>query len=471
MIPLYPVTSHTDHVGPGTTFVAVPGYVQNGTIYIQEAITRGASTIVCEESASLNQDLLELLEQRNINLIRVPNARKALAELSCIASKNAVNTLKIVGITGTKGKTTTSWLLHHVLNSAGIKTALLSTVANKIGDQTFPATLTTAQADYLHPFFAHCVEQGITHVVMEIAAQAVTTHRVHGIPLDGLIFTNFAREHLEFYTSMEDYFQAKTALFSSLKKDASVVIGADHPWKDRLQSIAPMSTQWTSCFDTEADFYFQSIKNTYTAGIVYHKNMPYEYYCPHLIGTFNAQNMVMAIAMSTLQGVSPSDIQSSLKTFAGVPGRLEQYTLPNGARAIIDYAHNPLSYEAILPELRSISDHLILVFGAGGSRDAGRRPLMGAIAAHYADQIILTTDNPRLEDPATIVIDILKGIDKADQHKVQIELDRQKAIEMAYQMSRPTSTIALLGKGPESYQIVGTTKMPFSEAQILKSLL
>lgn len=470
---MYPVTNHTDYVGLGTTFVAVPGYHQNGVYYIPYALEKGATTIVYEKTAHIPVEIQQAIHDHRAQTIVVDNARIALAELSNRAAGYAVSQLRIIGITGTKGKTSTAWLLHHILNESGIETALLSTVENKIKKMSYPASLTTANADYLHQFFAECVQQHVNTVVMEVAAQAVTTYRTHGISFDGIIFTNFAREHLEFYATINDYFAAKCSLIKQLKQGAPLVIGVDHEFGDTLLQVSnPTHTISNQRAHKPTHYYAQAVNAGLQAACVVTDPVgkQIEYTCPYLLPGFNNENIALATTMASAFGVPDELIKKACLTFVGIPGRLEQISLPNGAHAIIDYAHNPLSYASVFPVLRKLTPHLIAVFGSGGNRDAGRRPIMGNIAAQYADTIILTSDNPRNEDPAMIVEDIMRGIPDEVRTKVMVELDREKAINKAYALSAQNSLIALLGKGPESYQIVGTEKKPFSEKKVLEML-
>ena len=489
MIPkIFPVTAHTQHVGPGSTFVAIKGYKQDGIDFIAQAIERGATKIVMRENVTIPEETLVLIKEKNVALIRCSNTRKALAQLSALAHNYPAKNLKIIGITGTKGKTSTSFLLHHLLKTAGKKTALLTTVYNKINDTILPTQLTTQQPDYLHAFFAACVKAGIEYIVMEVAAQALTLHRVDGIDFAGIIFTNLSQEHAEFYDSLDEYFAAKCLIFEQRKKNASVLINGDDSWgniilkkhsefvlfnKDMLQSrsngfdklttngknpdrpavsVEALREDWEPVegFDREGKI------NTFT--------------CPALVGEFNKYNISAATLMMHKLGINNAIIQQALNTFPGVPGRLEKYDLPNGARAFIDYAHNPSSYQAVLSTMRPLTNNLIVVFGTGGQRDKTKRPLMGAVASEYADIIILTSDNPRTESAHEIVHDIIDGIPNNKRENILIELDRERAIKKAYEIAHKNSIIMVLGKGPDEYQEIGTTKFFFSDKQIVQQL-
>jgi UDP-N-acetylmuramyl-tripeptide synthetase len=463
----YPVACHTDNVGPGSIFVAIKGLSYDGSTFIPHALQKGATTIVIEDGVQLPESITKIIVAYNAQIVRVKDARQALATFSTQAAGFPAQKLKIIGITGTKGKTTTTFLLEHILRTSGYKTALLSTVKNMILEQEFSAPLTTAQPDYLHQFLKICVQAGIDYVVMEVAAQALSLYRVEGIRFDGIIFTNFALEHLEFYKSLDEYFAAKCLIFKHCKENAPALLNADD---SRVMSLCNhykpvVSYGWSA----KADVSIQDVRdsvNSLACTVSWHNG--YDVKVPSLMGTFNIYNVVAALTMAIYCKVSMEQGIQAVRMFSGVPGRLERYQLPNGALCIIDYAHNPLSYEQVLSMLRQLTQHLIVVFGAGGNRDASRRPIMGSLASQYADIIILTSDNPRTEDPKKIIEDIKVGI--TEKHKVMCELDRENAIKKAYEKSKRGSIIVLLGKGPEQYQIIGDQKIPFSEKDIVYML-
>lgn len=471
---VWPVACHTDQVGLGSTFVAIQGMKSNGADHIITALHKGATTIVVATDVMLRDEIKQKIAETGAKLMYVDDTRLALAQLSAQAAGKPAQQLKLIAITGTKGKTTSSFLLTHLLESTGYKVALLSTVSNRINGTALPASLTTAQPDYLHQFFKLCVEQGVTHVVMEVAAQAVTLHRVHALLYDALLFTNFSQEHGEFYTSMADYFAAKTALFGQRKPGAPALINGDDA------ACAPLNNQYANCFSmrmhTASDSgsaligTFVSSRSGAVQGSVDCFGTPYTIICPALVGNFNAYNSMGVTGIAHFLGLTPDQVQHGFATFAGVPGRLAHYPLPNGASCYIDYAHNPSSYEAVLSTLRTLTDHLIVIFGAGGERDKAKRPVMGAIAAEYASLVVLTSDNPRTEQPEDIIKDICAGIPAEKQQNIIRELDREQAIKKAYSLSRRDSVLVILGKGTDEYQIVGTTKRFFSEAAIVRSL-
>jgi UDP-N-acetylmuramoyl-L-alanyl-D-glutamate--2,6-diaminopimelate ligase len=468
----YAVACHTDKIAPGSTFVAIKGQKEDGIQYIMQALHKGATKIVAERTAIIPDDVLAAIGKAHAQLIYVNSARQALAELSAQALNYPAKKLKLLAVTGTKGKTTSSFLLEHVLKTAGYKTALLSTVKNKILEQDLVTNLTTQHPDYLHNFFALCVQAQVEIVVIEVAAQATSLHRIEGLEFEGLIFTNFDQEHAEFYATQEEYFQAKLDIIKQLKPGAPLLLNAD----DAKVSAIKSQHLDAQLFGLKNEAVFNAViakADVSALSLEIFKKANSEYFkisCPALVGEYNAYNLLGVVALCMALGINSKIIEQGIATFKSVPGRLERYTLPNGANCFIDYAHNPSSFRAVLSMVRELTPHLIVLFGCGGDRDKSKRPLMGAIAAEYADLIMLTSDNPRSEQPQNIVNDILEGISCDKHHKIVCDLDRERAIIKAYAHSRSDSIIMLLGKGPDEYQIVGNQKSYFSEKEIVQSL-
>jgi UDP-N-acetylmuramoyl-L-alanyl-D-glutamate--2,6-diaminopimelate ligase len=453
---IWRVACHTDHVGHGTTFVAVRGQTTDGAEYIAQAIAKGATRVVVADDVQLADAAQRIIAEKSVELIRVKDTRLALAQLSAAAYDFPAQKLSIIGITGTKGKTTTAALLYHILTSAGIKAALISTVENKIGDHTFKAPLTTPQPDYLHMFFDVCAKNGVTHVVMEVAAQALTLHRVHGIQFDAGIFTNFSHEHLEFYQTMDDYFAAKCLLRSYMKRGAPIILNSDDAALQRF------------VYEHSVPISLHDIAVEHISPIEFTANIAGEMYsvlAPSVMGRFNIYNIVYALHCAHYLGIAKQDILQALATFSGVKGRLQKHELADGASCYIDYAHTPDSYMQVLSLLRSMTDHLIVVFGCGGLRDKSKRPIMGGIAASIADCVVLTSDNPRTEDPLEIIAQIKSGVATHDEHKIVEAPDRAQAIAYACARAPKKGIVAILGKGPDEYQIIGATRYYFSDAQ------
>lgn len=467
---IFPVACHTDNIGAGSTFVAVKGQKEDGVTHIPRALERGATTIVVEHTAYLSPEILQLIQKSGALLQRVDNARAALAQLSAQAYGYPARQLKIVGVTGTKGKSSTVFMLEHILRKSGYSTALMSTVRNSINGVIFKTSLTTPHPDYVHAFLYQCVEQGVDYVVMEVAAQATSLHRVDGILFDAVLFTNFDREHGEFYATMDDYFAAKAQLFEQVKPGAPRIINLDDTWGKKLYSLYPQALTF-GVQDNKVTYHARPLDITvHLSCEITHNHDTCIARCPALFGAFNVYNVCAAVGLAHELGIPLAQAAEALEDFAGTPGRLERYILPNGAYGVIDYAHNPSSYQALLSSLRAITDDLIVVFGAGGDREAGKRPIMGGIVASFADFFVVTSDNPRTEKAEDIAHQICAGIPQEVHKNMIVELDREVAIKKAYEHSRKGSIIAILGKGPDEYQMIGAIKYPFSEKQILKSL-
>lgn len=467
---IWPVTCHSNHVGEGSAFVAIKGQNLNGIDFIPEALSRGAKTIIIESGVNLASDIERLILDAGARSVRVDNPRLALAQWSARSHDWPARKLKIIGITGTKGKTTTACVLHHILRTDGYAAALISTVYNKINDQRFDASLTTPQPDYLHMFFNECVKQGIEYVVMEVAAQALSLHRVHDLWFDAVAFTNFGHEHSEFYGTFDAYFNAKVELLCQAKPGAPILINADD---QRVSTLSKRfkKAQTFSLKNKQADFYVHLDRaDENLSGAIFHAYESMSFICSALLGDFNGANILVAASIAINIGISMTSIAKACATMPALPGRLERYVLRDNIQYVIDYAHTPESYEHVLSLLRTKTHYLVVVFGAGGARDTLKRPIMGAIAARYADCVLLTTDNPRMEDPVGIIADIMSGIEGAQKNKVIVELDREKAIKKSYQLAKKGGIIALLGKGPDEYQLINNIKIPFSEKAIIQQL-
>jgi len=472
------VTHRSGAVTAGGTFVAIKGQVVDGVDYIVEAVQRGARKIVVAEGSIIPTAGRAAILAHGVELVFVPNTRYALAELSAHAYGYPATSLTLIGITGTKGKTTVSWLTYHILRHAGIAVALLSTILNRIGDDIYSTELTTQHPDYIHAFLRQCVDRGITHVVIEVAAQAVTLHRIVGLSFARIVWLNFSQEHGEFYPTEAEYYAAKAGLLSFIDQQCGMIVlnGDD----SRIASCAQNQQVPVLVIQRSAILlppYAHSskhdLKNLSAMPDWLSISCEYEgmrYVCSGLTGTYNGENVLAAVMLARSLFVAPEAIAHSLKTFSGVPGRMNMYRLPHDGWACIDYAHNPSSFIGILQELRARASRIIVIFGCGGNRDPQKRPVMGLIATQYADYVIVTTDNPRYEDPQHIVQDIMAGIPPEAMDRVTCIADREMAIKHAYALSDRNTIIALLGKGPNEYQLVNGIKYPLSERMIIQGL-
>lgn len=492
----FPVTSHTDFITPGGTFVVIKGQKDDGVHYIAQALERGAKKIVIENDTQLDQVTLDLLKNNNATLERVENSRKALAFLSAQAADNPAKSLKIFGVTGTKGKTTTSWMLAHMLKTLGKKVACLTTAqimfatgnpADTFDEYELTAPLTTPQPDYLHQFLKLCVDKGIEYVVLEVAAQAMTFNRIDGIMFDGIIFTNLDREHGELYPSMELYFKEKQKLFDYAKADAAILINNDDEYGKRLIQLIPHAKSFG--LYTQGAFRHTKDDHDYydLAGLATHNGAVIEDTIPEqkvfigdaqgdnqltftyhgFPGAYNFYNFLGGISLLSEKGFDLTPLSTNSIEIAPIPGRLQFFRLPNKAIACIDYAHTAASFEAVLTTMREFASHLIVVFGAGGGKDSFKRSLMGRAAGKLADYVVITDDNPRDEDPKKITKQILDGVKPKHKSKVIVEHDRYLAVLKAYYESRAGSIIMLLGKGVDEGQMIKGVNHEYSDKEAL----
>ena len=448
MIPkIYPVTCHTDHVGPNSTFVAIKGFSVDGNKYIKDAIKKGATKIISEQK---NSEIVKLCKKLNIEFKQVKNARLELAIQSSKLLKTKNIKTKIIGITGTKGKTTTTYIIEHILRSSGLKTALIGTIKNQILNKEIKSINTTPESDFLHMFLHQCNKEDVNYVIMEVSSHALSLNRTHGLKFDAIGFTNLASEHLDFYKTMQKYFNAKFKIFKQIKKDAPIIINKDNNWGKKASALLKNKNN----IITLEEKIFSQIK----------KHIP-----NHMPGKFNIYNFAMAFLICKQLGIPSKKIKSAINNFPGVPGRLQKHTLQNKATAFVDYAHNPSSMEEVLKTLRKLTKDLIVIFGCGGDRDKTKRPIMGKIATKYGDKIIITNDNPRFENHNEIINNIVMGISDKQINKVQIIKNRKNAIKQAAQISTKDSIIAILGKGHENYNLIKGKKYFFDDFSQIKN--
>jgi UDP-N-acetylmuramoyl-L-alanyl-D-glutamate--2,6-diaminopimelate ligase len=465
----FPVTSHTDYVTNGTNFVVQEGKRQSGNDYVRQAVQKGAIKIIFGHT-NIDADLLMFLKNSNIATEFVKDTRFELSKLSATAFDYPASKLNIIGVTGTKGKTSSVFLIYHLLKKLNIKAAIMSGVYCEVGELKIKSSLTTPQPDFIHWFLNEALIRGATHVVMETSAQAFSLSRLAHVDFNIGLFTNFSSEHLEFYKDLDEYLSAKLILAQHIKKSGYFIINQDDQSYQNIIDKLPMldlnnfNAQTFSSKYQDANFYYQ-INNCFPVAISCQDLIINSF----LVGKFNAVNLAGVVAVMCALGFKLDQLNDLLSDFAGVPGRMEKYALNNGAVAIVDYAHNPSSFESFFSTVRELTANLIVVFGCGGERDPARRPVMGNIAATYADTIILTTDNCRSEKPLDIISDIKEGVPKDLLYKVIVEVDRADAIKLACQLSKKDSLIAILGKGPDEYQEINGVKFVFSDVkEVLK---
>ncbi len=465
---IFRVSSHTDHIGPQSTYVAVDGKSFNGIDFIAQALECGATKVVIQHDQASDM-VKQLCSKKRVELVIVDDARKALANFSAQAYGYPAQKLKILAVTGTDGKTTSTYLLYNMLKQAGKKVALLSGVQNIIGEHEIKADLTTAKPDFLHYFFDLCVQNNIEYVAMEVSAQAATLHRIDGIPFAGCIFTNLSHEHGENYSNFDDYFDAKCAILNQKSVEAPLIVH-NSPWafnvKQRFNNVIMCG------FALECDYQVACLQETLSRQLLEIKIGTTWYQLnSFLIGDYNALNITGAAALAHRLGIIPKHIMSAVHSFEGAKGRLERYVLPNDIVAIVDYAHTPQAYTALLARLRRYARRLVIVFGAAGGKDVAKRPKMGKIAANYGDFVVITNDNPRYEDPMVIMNQVMADLSNQERALVLCEQDRAQAILRAYESCQAGDIIAILGKGGETVQIIGKQRLPYSDEQVVRELM
>jgi len=440
----------------GSIFVAVSGAEADGHGFVASAIERGASTVVVERDVPVPPE---------ISVIEVTDSRRALAILSHHVAGSPSQRLRIVGVTGTNGKTTTAWLVHHMLTQAGRETGLLGTIESRIGAKRAVASLTTPGPVELSNTLSDMVDAGCTDCVMEVSSHALAQHRVAGLRFSAAIFTNLTRDHLDYHGTWDAYLNAKKSLFDGLDSSAAAVYNVDDPSALRIVDDCK-ATRHGFGRRPEADHVFEIVASDLRGLRLRVDGQDQSF---QLVGEFNAYNLTAAYTLGRAFGFSPSHVLGALESARPVPGRLEQMTFDNGVTAIIDYAHTPDALINVLESVRAASrpsSRIWCVFGCGGDRDRGKRPQMGAIAERLADVVVVTSDNPRREDPSAILDDIRKGMQRPDDaHWI---VDRREAIQFAARNTQPDDTVVVAGKGHEAYQVVGRDRIHFDDREEVK---
>ncbi len=449
-------------VGQGDVFVAVLGLTVDGHDFIAKAITAGAVAIVCER-------LPEQLDEK-VTYIKTGNSSEALGVLASNFHGNPSSKLALVGITGTNGKTTCVTLLHDLFTRLGYKTGLISTVENKIGDRVLPSKFTTPDAVQLNELLSEMVEQGCTHAFMEVSSHALIQNRVQGIDFKGGVFTNISHDHLDFHKTFEDYIRAKKLLFDSLKREAFALTNVDDK-RGKVMLQNTRASQYTFGLKSIADFKGRILSNS-IQGLQLDVDSQEVWF--QLIGDFNAYNLLAAYGVAMLLGENKEHVLATLSGLKGARGRFEQVRNLQNIIAIVDYAHTPDALENVLKtvdQLRTKNESFITVVGCGGDRDRAKRPEMARIAIKFSDKVILTSDNPRTEDPETILDDMMVGVPKSEQRKVMRITDRREAIKVACSMSQDEDIVLVAGKGHEDYQEINGVRSHFDDREVLSEML
>jgi UDP-N-acetylmuramoyl-L-alanyl-D-glutamate--2,6-diaminopimelate ligase len=452
-------------VTPGDLFVALRGTAVDGHKFIMSAMNAGASVVVVDDDHAIPDTMFMHL---NILKILVPDTRIALARMSANFYGHPASRMTMVGVTGTNGKTTTTHLVKSILEANSEKVGLLGTIEYTIGDTVVPATHTTPESLELHGLLDRMTKEQCTAAVMEVSSHALAMHRTDGIPYRAGIFTNLTQDHLDYHKTMDEYFRAKKILFDTLNPEAVAVVNADDPYGLK---IAEGTKARVRSFGTlpNADYRAENIRLrvdgcSFTIATAEESTEIRSM----LTGRFNVSNILAAFTAATAIGVPPGVAAEGIERLPAVRGRFEQITSPAGWTVVIDYAHSPDALENCLRTVREIlpagkGGRVITLFGCGGDRDRTKRPIMGRIAAELSDVVIVTSDNPRSEDPETIIREVRGGIPAGTRTEERV--DRAEAIRLALDMARPGDVVLIAGKGHETYQIIGNTRIHFDDRE------
>jgi UDP-N-acetylmuramoyl-L-alanyl-D-glutamate--2,6-diaminopimelate ligase len=449
-------------VEKGALFFCIPGLRTDAHDFAPQAVEAGAVALVVERR--LDIDCAQIL---------VPDVRQALSYIAAEFYGNPARQLKLVGVTGTKGKTTSSFLIKSILEAAGHKVGLIGTVCSMIADREIPANLTTPDPIDFQRLLRQMADEGMEYVVMEVSAPALALRKLEGMVFDVAGFTNLSQDHLDFFHNMEAYLETKMRLFTPEMCRRAVVNVDDERLGGAFRGL-PIPTTAVG-IRSPADVYANDIEigeRGLSYRLTFHKRASVDVDL-HMAGIFNVYNSLMAAAMCDQLGVAPSAVKKGLEAVKSVPGRIELLETETPYRVILDYAHSPDALENILNTVRQTTKagRVIALFGCGGDRDHEKRPIMGEIGGRLADFTILTSDNPRGEDPDAILEEIERGIRRVEGARYIVIENRRKAIAYALSMARPGDVVVLAGKGHETYQEIKGVKHPFDEKVVVRELL
>jgi len=454
------LTDDSREVKRGSTFVAIRGTEADGHSFIDKAIANGAGLVVCEAIPGAVRERFP-----GTVFAHVSDTRTALAEMAAALYGDPADALSLVGVTGTNGKTTVAFLVHHLLENLGTATGLLSTIEVRSGGDTTDSVLTTPGPIELQRTLRRMVDDGCTACAMEVSSHALDQKRVHGLDFDVAIFTNITTDHLDYHGTLRAYRQAKKKLFDGLSADATALYNADDE-SGTLMVDDTAATTISYALDHDADIRPEILESR-VDGLRLKINEHERTF--RLAGRFNAYNLAAAYGAGHALGHNPDVVLDALGATPPVPGRFEQLPFENGPTVVVDYAHTPDALETILRAVRetaSAEATLWCVFGCGGDRDPTKRRTMGSIAEEGADRVIVTSDNPRTEEPEAIMSDIQRGVSRPDE--MQWIVDREAAIQAAAKGGAPGDIVVIAGKGHEPYQTIGTEKRPFDDREMAR---
>ena len=449
-------------IEPGHLFVAVKGTQTDGHAYIDKAIEKGASAIVCE---TLPENLCE-----DITYIKVEDTEDSIGKLATNFYGNPTSKLELIGVTGTNGKTTIATLLYNMFRKFGYKVGLISTVCNYIDDEAIPTEHTTPDPITLNRLLGRMADEGCKYAFMEVSSHSVAQKRIGGLKFAGGIFTNLTRDHLDYHQTVDNYLKAKKTFFDNLPKSAFALTNLD----DKNGMVMVQNTKAKVCtysLRTISDFKGKVLEDGFEGMLLDINQVEVNV---QFIGRFNASNLLAVHGAACLLGKKPEDVLLALSLLRPVSGRFDALRSPRGYSAIVDYAHTPDALVNVLSTIQEVLNgrgSIITVVGAGGNRDKGKRPIMAQEAVKRSDKVIITSDNPRFEEPQDIINDMLAGLSKEDMRKVLSIVDRKEAIKTACMLAQPGDAILVAGKGHENYQDIKGVKYHFDDKEVIKEIM
>ncbi|MGA2679993.1 MAG: UDP-N-acetylmuramoyl-L-alanyl-D-glutamate--2,6-diaminopimelate ligase [Sedimentisphaerales bacterium] len=454
-------------VEPGDIFVAVKGPNVDGHDFIPQVLTKGAKFVVCQSSSSV-----AIPAKAGIQVIAVPDSSLALAILAQAANGNPADKLTNLAVTGTKGKTTLTFLVRSCFQAAGEKCGLIGTVIYDTGIDISPAPLTTPDCLTIAKAQLQMLKAGAKYMVIEASSHALDQNRVAAINFKAAAFTNLTGDHLDYHKTTENYLVAKSKIFEALSSDATAVLNKQSPYSKQIAAITKAKILWFAV-DEKADLSAEihSIDDSGTTFTLHYKGQSIRIKTP-LLGRFNVANHLAAAGLCLSAGLDLKTVARGLSALDAIPGRLENVKSDAPFTVLVDFAHTDDALDNVLSTLKPLCKaRLIVVFGCGGDRDKTKRPRMAKVVEKYADLGIVTSDNPRTENPDDIINQIVVGFKNPNSPKIKIESDRKKAIALAIESAKKNDVVIIAGKGHESYQIIGKQKFPFSDQQIALDLL
>lgn len=455
------VAGDSREVGPNGLFVAIPGVEVDGHLFIDKAVKNGAIAIVCE-AAPANRTH----RYPGVAFARVRDSRSALAVLAAAWYGDPSHALRVVGVTGTNGKTTVAFLVQQALGLLGVPAGFIGTVGIRIAGEALATRLTTPDAPDMQRLLRRMADKGCDACAMEVSSHALDQERVRGIAFDVAVFTNLAHDHLDYHTTFDAYFASKKTLFDRLDADAAALFNADDPVGARM--VADTRATCTSYgLDAPADIRADVVEEAMSGLVLRIEGRTRRF---RLAGRFNAYNLLAAWGALLALGCDAGNAMDALEQARPAPGRFEQIRFKDGTNVVIDFAHTPAALQAVLETItaaRPSGAHVWCIFGCGGDRDHAKRPMMGAVAERFSDHLIVTSDNPRTEDPARIMQDIRAGL--ADPDRALLITDRGEAIVEAGRLARPGDIVLVAGKGHEIHQIVGTDQKRFDDREAVRA--